>query len=372
MAAFDFHQKCARCRDKKVDDDPCVKGQDCLICEGFTEAQRETLSTPSYKICKERRAGSLVSPKDVTIISAVDMEGQASPQSTVQVSAHAPAPSTSASAPPVSFVTSAQFEAMNDKWAEQFVCFKALLSRGNVFTTPKTSASVSSHPVLSDKPFINPSARPTGPVVYPAEQDIKLTKSDAKSKKKSHKSKSEKPKDTAIIDPLASAKSIPMQEPVFRPVSSASSSVTGQELKSTGTAAQAVSSVSHTGQGTIDTGHSAQFNIAPASAVSSDSAGAMAYPEQEYRDPPEHPVSDEDFSDEDHSLAEEGEVSLDNLERQEQTEDMTFRETVRSVRSFMGWDYIPVFESDLSEPDKSSNQWRGMETGPYICHHASR
>ena len=38
---------------------------------------------------------------------------------------------------------------------------------------------------------------------------------------------------------------------------------------------------------------------------------------------------------------------------------MTFTETVRSVRSFMGWNYIPVFESDLSEPDKSNNPWRG-------------
>ena len=118
-----------------------------------------------------------MSPKDVTIISTVDME--VSHQSTAQVSVHAPAPSTS-SAPPGSFVTSAQFEAMNDKWAEQFACFEALLSRENVFSTPKSSASVSSHPVLSDKPFIDPSARPTGRVVYPAEQDIKLTKTEAK------------------------------------------------------------------------------------------------------------------------------------------------------------------------------------------------
>ena len=122
-----------------------------------------------------------------------------------------------------------------------------------------------------------------------------------------------------------------MQEPVFRPVSSASSSFTGQELESTGPTAQTISSVSQTGQGTMDTSYSAQYNMAPIIATSSDFAGAMTYPEQEYRDPPEHPVSDED-----NPLAEEGEVSSDNLERQEQTEDMTFRETVRSVRSFMG------------------------------------
>ena len=71
MAAFDLHERCARCHDKKVGDDPCVKTQDCVICE--------TLSTPSYRIRKDGKSGSLVSPKDVTIINAVDMEGQASP-----------------------------------------------------------------------------------------------------------------------------------------------------------------------------------------------------------------------------------------------------------------------------------------------------
>ena len=227
------------------------------------------------------------------------------------------------------------------------------------------SASVSSRPVLSDKLFINPSARPTGPVVNPAEQDVKLTKAQTKSKKKSHKSESEKPKDT-VVTPPASATSIPclgddMQEPVFRPVSSAASSITGQDIKVTGPAAQNVSSISQTGQGSLDTGSSAQYAGALSSAVSSEFTGAGTctgtFPEQDYRDPPVH-VSDDDFSDEDNSLAEEGEVSSDNLEKQQQTEDMTFRETVRSVRSFMGWDDIPVFESDLSEPDKSNNLWR--------------
>ena len=38
MAAFDLHEKCVCCRDKKVGDDPCVKGQVCNICESFTDA----------------------------------------------------------------------------------------------------------------------------------------------------------------------------------------------------------------------------------------------------------------------------------------------------------------------------------------------
>ena len=40
---------------------------------------------------------------------------------------------------------------------------------------------------------------------------------------------------------------------------------------------------------------------------------------------------------------------------------MTYRETVHSVRSFMGWHHIPTFESDYSEPDKSNNPWKGKQ-----------
>ena len=51
----------------------------------------------------------------------------------------------------------------------------------------------------------------------------------------------------------------------------------------------------------------------------------------------------------------------DSTEAPEQTEDMTYRETVRSVISFMGWHHIPTFESDYSEPDKSNNLWKGKQ-----------
>ena len=51
---FDNHQKCARCRDKGVGDDPCVKKLDCQICKSFTPAQIHQLATPTYKERKER------------------------------------------------------------------------------------------------------------------------------------------------------------------------------------------------------------------------------------------------------------------------------------------------------------------------------
>ena len=53
MALFDNHQKCARCRDKGLGDDPCVKKLDCQICKAFTPAQIQQLATPTYKARKE-------------------------------------------------------------------------------------------------------------------------------------------------------------------------------------------------------------------------------------------------------------------------------------------------------------------------------
>ena len=111
---------------------------------------------------------------------------------------------------------------------------------------------------------------------------------------------------------------------MFRPVVSDSLFFTGQEVKSTGPVSQTVSSASQTGQGFLYIGHSVHYSMAPTFTTASDSAGAMAHPEQEYRDPPERPISDEDFSDEDNSVAEEGEVSSDILEKQEKNRRYDF------------------------------------------------
>ena len=74
----------------------------------------------------------------------------------------------------------------------------------------------------------------------------------------------------------------------------------------------------------------------PSSSLFGDSAVTGAY-----RTPPEPdtldidpPLSEASYSD-DQAGSDEGEISSDNLERPEQTEDMNYRETVRSIRSFM-------------------------------------
>ena len=263
---------------------------------------------------------------------------------------------------PVSYVTSAQFEQMNDKWAEHFARFEALLSRGNVFSTPKSSAPGSSHPVLSDQPFLNPSARTTGPVGPLAEQDIRV-RPESKPKKKSNKSaKSNKSKDIPVPEQPAPVSDIPgpgdsSQEPVFRPVSSVST--TGRSGASTGTVEQSVPPVQQPVPERLDTGPLNQPPAQTASASGLTGSGDVSFlPEQPYRNPPEQQLSEEENSEAKLSGGEEeGELSSDGLEKHEQTEDLTFPETVRSIRSFMGWDFIPVFESDLAEPDKTNNPW---------------
>ena len=64
-------------------------------------------------------------------MKSVDADNQSSLDLSTQLSAQAPASASSSSSQP-SFVTAEQFEAMNNKWSEQFAHFEAFLSRGNV------------------------------------------------------------------------------------------------------------------------------------------------------------------------------------------------------------------------------------------------
>ena len=89
MAVFYMHEHCSHYRDKQLGQDPCVQDKPCSICDNFSDLQRETLSTPSYRIHKDRKAGLLVSPKEVTILSSVEKlwsDNSPANQSTAQVS----------------------------------------------------------------------------------------------------------------------------------------------------------------------------------------------------------------------------------------------------------------------------------------------
>ena len=62
MTGFDGHKGCARCRDKLVGDDPCVIGQDCSICKGFTAEQRSRLAIPVYQVKKNKKLAAVSAP----------------------------------------------------------------------------------------------------------------------------------------------------------------------------------------------------------------------------------------------------------------------------------------------------------------------
>ena len=123
---------------------------------------------------------------------------------------------------------------MNDKWAEQFTRFEALLSRGNVFSTPQTSVNpVSTKVVLSESPFIAPATRPTSPVETPAVQEVLNKSREVKQKKpkdKNHKKsgKSEKPVQSDQPVPALDTSGpervvqVPVQKKTVPPASSAS------------------------------------------------------------------------------------------------------------------------------------------------------
>ena len=201
MASFDSHDKCARCRDKLIGEDDCVLKKSCAICEGFSDSQRELLATPTYRIRKDKKADLLVSPKDVTVLTSVDDEPtfQSPSGASAQASAEpisAP-PSTMASSSSTSqatgYVTSDQFLVMSDKWPEQFARMEALLSRGNIFSTPVSAVKpIDTQPLVSKTPFVPPATRSTGPVEVPVavEAQSKHKHTDDKDKKKkTHKSR---------------------------------------------------------------------------------------------------------------------------------------------------------------------------------------
>ena len=100
MAIFDQHSYCARCREKNKGKDPCVESKDttsCKFCSAFTPEQLAQISTPSYKIKKEKRearksvtatptkdSSELVDPASVSVIGVVGQEGSTLPTDSIK------------------------------------------------------------------------------------------------------------------------------------------------------------------------------------------------------------------------------------------------------------------------------------------------
>ena len=172
-------------------------------CQSRQTLEKNVLTPELGSGRKDKKSGILISADEVTVIATVEDKDKdldpsfQSPRSTSSVMAN---PSEAS----ISFVTSDQLKQILDQWVEQFARFEALLSRGNMFSMPKTSVKpMPPHTVVSDSPFISPSARLTGPVDAPAEvelkekshKDDKPKKDDNKDNKKEHKSRKDKDKE---------------------------------------------------------------------------------------------------------------------------------------------------------------------------------
>ena len=136
MALFDNRKKCARCREKGVGDDPCVKKQDCQICKVFTPSQILQLATPTYKARKERgeqkkseassdATPTLVDPSDVTLLGRVSTDKSFSVESTPkQTKKRFDGSPRSSKREHSSKPTSDDLKSFDDKWSERFYIWK--------------------------------------------------------------------------------------------------------------------------------------------------------------------------------------------------------------------------------------------------------
>ena len=206
MASFDTHSFCARCREKSKGPDPCASKSDCQACNILTEDQRLQLSTPSYRIKKEKReskkqgdtpqkssdSSSLIDPSSVTVVGAVDDQRMlqtpgsssgAEKKKDKKPASEKPKSSKSKSTNPKPSTSSAddRIDELDKKWADRFNRLEALLLAKSIdqpeptFQAPKVAPT---HPppvgaVKSSAPFLRPSTptnRPNQICLVPAIQ----------------------------------------------------------------------------------------------------------------------------------------------------------------------------------------------------------
>ena len=134
MASFDKHSRCARCREKGQGDDPCVQNLQCDFCSVLTPEQVLKLSTPTYKLRKEKAKAKevLVDPSSVVVLDT-----QPEQEPAVSVSS---APDLSLPVPQFK----KDLQELDEKWATRMARLEALITLGH-----RSSPSVQQNPTFS-------------------------------------------------------------------------------------------------------------------------------------------------------------------------------------------------------------------------------
>ena len=369
MASFDSHSFCARCREKSKGSDPCISHNDCPACNSLTEDQRLQLSTPSYRIRKEKRelkkssdtpnkdsaSSSLIDPSSVTVVGAVDAQGvvkspglssekkkkKTEPQEKkASAKHHKTAEGKPSKSPPQAHKSAAdsRIDELDLKWSERFNRLEALLIAKTLDSQEPTFAPVKitlTHTppvgvVKSSDPFIRPAEKlPTSDLSSTdhSPQRQATDKSLSSTVKKSSdlhgvsqigskgQSTSKLPKDKPNTDHLSD---LPGTGSPFLQASSKSSSVPAGKHDSA----------------SMDTDSESEFSDRPPVDIFVD--------EGELSDnDPDATVTDPD---------------------QTLSEDQNYRETMRGIRSYMGWTDIPDIDTTTSTSD--DNPFAGPRTQP--------
>ena len=345
MASFDSHCFCARCREKGKGSDPCISHLDCNACNSLSEEQCIQLSTPSYRLKKEKRdskkvsdtpkqdsSSSLIDPSTVTVVGAVDDHGivkspgsgsdkkkkQNVDKPKAQTSKDSKADKPSKSLKPSKSSQGARFDQLDQKWSERFNRLEALLlaisleQPGPAFTTVKVTPTHSPpKTVVSSKPFIRPQPTPTTDRPHELSTDLPgnaQTAFKSTSKSTTGKVSTGQPTDLAGTE-----------SPLSHQVPSRSSSSAPTRRQSTSS---------------MDTDSDTDISDRP-------------------------PVD---------LFVEEGELSDQDLEASAADPDLTlseeqnYRETMSGIRSFMVWTHIP--EMDTTASRLEDNPFAGPKTQP--------
>ena len=336
MAGFDQHSVCARCRDRKKGSDPCVETPPaaCIHCDSLSSEQKEQLSTPSYKLKKEKREAKSSTPAkdidtlsptlvDLALVSVVGVvDGQSfyglsgpvekkkkldkkvdkkssssvksvkSDKSVKSSSSRPPATSPTDQGKYTTSSTNTRISDLDKKWSDRFNRLEALLMakaldrpQDPVFRSVKVAPSRTppAHVVRSD-PFLKPVTQPSQPA------------------------------DTAVGPP---ATDLPQQKSIAKP------------------SAQPEPSTAPTTAQTVQRQLSSVFDTSRKETPSSSDSESESFSS-------DRPPLD--------IFPEEGELSDDqeaNLSDHDQSlsEEQSYRETMRGIRSYMDWNYIPDIDS---------------------------
>ena len=358
MALFDNHKKCARCREKGVGDDPCVKKLECQICKAFTPAQVQQLATPTYKSRKARvelkkttettssATPTLVDPSDVTLFGRVHSDKPSSVESTpTKKKRHSDGSPKFSKRKHSSKSTSEDLKSLDDKWSERFSRLEALLLSKS-FTVPVEPVRPSTV-VTREHPFfdLGASSSVVSAGLVTEGTSPSLVQTTGKAVQLSATQPPLEVPGTKAVQDVSKSATRPVQD-------SGTSDVATQPLQAPGaeTATQPLQAPG-AGPEVLPIGND------PAQLDQSLSGGRTVEIAGESESEPEldrEPASAA-------SVNVQGDLPEDSTD-QDLSEEANYIETIRGVRSFMGWHQIPDFDSASSSLD--DNPFAGSRVKP--------